>query len=178
MNHLQFEEWIFSDEPLLPEQQTALEEHLHSCEGCRQLYAAWRSAEDWLQAPATITPQAGFTARWESRAVAQQQRRRRLRGGLLSILILLTGIALVFASLGVFAWSNGGTTHAIVQTTESITQFWTFVITSVRISSVMVEQFPAISFMVIWTLMGAIMILTFIWLASYYTLPRNRLALN
>ncbi|MDX1437119.1 MAG: zf-HC2 domain-containing protein [Anaerolineales bacterium] len=176
MNHQQFEEWIFNDEPLLPDQELALEEHLHSCEDCRRLYTAWRSAEDWLQSPATITPAAGFTARWEARAEAEQARRRRRINGLWSVLILLAGIGLVLASLGVFAWSNGGPANAIVEAAESVTQFWTFLSASIRVSSVIVEQFPVASFMLIWALMGAALILAFIWLASFYQVTRIPLA--
>lgn len=178
MNHPRYEEWIFGDEPLLPEQQLELEQHLDSCPDCRQLYTAWRSAEASLQTPVMASPDTGFALRWQAQAEAEQQTRRRWLGGLWSVLILIAVAALIVASLSVFSWSHGGATNAIVLATDTLTEFWAFLIASFRISTVLLELFPPLTLILVWGLMGAVTIMVLIWLMSYYQLSNRRRTLT
>jgi predicted anti-sigma-YlaC factor YlaD len=178
MNHQPFEEWIFSEKALSPDQRLGLENHLSTCADCRQLFTAWQSAEDMLHEPVTAGPDQGFALRWQANAVADQARRRRRFGSLLILLILLAVAGLILASLSVFVWSYGGPANAIIQATDTLTQYWTILIASFRVSSIVVQQFPAVSLLLIWGLLGAISILFLIWLASYYQLTTQRRTLT
>ncbi len=77
-NHLLIEEWLLSAANLTPQEHAQLQEHLNSCEFCRQLSAAWQEVEVQLKAAPTRSPQPGFTLRWQSRLAQEQQRRQRL----------------------------------------------------------------------------------------------------
>lgn len=79
MNHRFFEERLFADEPLPPEEQILLEEHIHSCERCRALHTAWQETKVELKLAQWVNPREGFSQRWRERylrqtALAQQRR--------------------------------------------------------------------------------------------------------
>ncbi len=81
--HQPFEEWIFSDEALLPEQSLALQEHLRTCDSCRCRQAAWRNVERLFCTSVPVSPAPGFTNRWQERMYAQQVLRQRRHGWML-----------------------------------------------------------------------------------------------
>jgi anti-sigma factor RsiW len=69
MDHKPFEAWLISDEPLLPEDEQRLHEHIESCESCRQLSTSWAEVQDLFREPQLVQPPAGFTERWQTRLV-------------------------------------------------------------------------------------------------------------
>ena len=73
MNHQPFKNWMFSDEPLRPEQIKLLEAHLATCESCQSLSSAWREVGTILQSEQSIQPTINFTERWQSRLVTQNE---------------------------------------------------------------------------------------------------------
>ncbi|HZD55798.1 MAG TPA: zf-HC2 domain-containing protein [Anaerolineales bacterium] len=66
MNHQLFEDWLFSEDPLSPDQVQALEDHLKTCDSCRQLSVAWSEVETLFVSAPPAMPAAGFTARWKA----------------------------------------------------------------------------------------------------------------
>ena len=67
MNEHQFyESLIFSEEALTDPEQSALEQHLVSCESCKALQEGWASSAALLCCPAPKQPAAGFVDRWNS----------------------------------------------------------------------------------------------------------------
>lgn len=71
MDHKPYESWLVADEPLLPEQEISLHEHLDSCETCRQLQKSWNEVEGIFEERIFILPQPGFTERWQLRLAAE-----------------------------------------------------------------------------------------------------------
>lgn len=95
MNHRFFEERLFSDEPLPPEEQILLEEHIHACERCQALRAGWQEMEVELKLAQWVAPREGFSQRWRERylrhtALAQQRRA-------LVVLLVTSLLAALFA---------------------------------------------------------------------------------
>lgn len=74
MNHQPFENWLLSDEPLSPEQNLALQEHLSTCETCCQIEANWDSLQALMREAPVVAPAPGFTIRWQARQAEQRQR--------------------------------------------------------------------------------------------------------
>ncbi|MBN2147091.1 MAG: zf-HC2 domain-containing protein [Anaerolineales bacterium] len=72
MNHQPFRSWLLSEEPLPPEQAQALQEHLQSCEACRQIDHAWNDVHALFQHLPDAVPAPGFTERWQQRMVENQ----------------------------------------------------------------------------------------------------------
>ena len=102
-NHLHIEEWLLSASSLTPDEQSLLQEHLKSCESCRQLSEAWQEVEYQLKATQMRSPEPGFTGRWQSRLAQDQHRRQRWQA--IYVVGLCSGIALVLILfLGVWAW--------------------------------------------------------------------------
>jgi hypothetical protein len=68
MNHQPFEQWLLADEPLNPDQYTALQGHLQVCESCRKLSASWSEVKQLFQSTPVVQPASGFVARWRTRS--------------------------------------------------------------------------------------------------------------
>ena len=90
-NHQHFEEWLFSEEDLSPEDSHSLEEHLHTCSACCQLSLAWREVERDIQEASELSPTAGFTDRWQVRLASEKRKQQRRQN--LSILLFTVGVA-------------------------------------------------------------------------------------
>ena len=67
MDHKPYESWLVADEPLQPDQEISLQEHLETCKSCRQLQTSWRKVEVIFAERNFIQPQPGFTERWQLR---------------------------------------------------------------------------------------------------------------
>ena len=102
-NHLLIEEWLLSAANLTPQEHVQLQEHLNSCESCRQLSEAWQEVEYQLKAAPMRSPEPGFILRWQNRLAQEQQRSQRLQtvtvlalgvGAALSLVLLLGLLAL------------------------------------------------------------------------------------
>jgi predicted anti-sigma-YlaC factor YlaD len=100
MNHQPYEDWLFSDNPILPEHRKELQEHLRKCDSCRQLSEAWGNVQTLLSLPEQVKPNAGFSARWLSRLEERERRNEQrqswmmliLTGGVAAILLILMGV--------------------------------------------------------------------------------------
>jgi hypothetical protein len=65
MDHKPYETWLITEDPLLPDQQTQLDEHLKSCPSCRQLQYSWQKVEQLFGEAPVLEPRTGFTNRWQ-----------------------------------------------------------------------------------------------------------------
>ncbi len=70
MGHQPYESWLISEDPLLPEQEQSLHEHVRSCESCRQLSASWVEIQELFGDPQLVKPSVGFTERWQTHLAA------------------------------------------------------------------------------------------------------------
>ncbi len=70
MGHQPYESWLISEIPLLPEEKQSLNEHIASCESCRQLSASWAEIQELFREPSLVKPSVGFTERWQARLTA------------------------------------------------------------------------------------------------------------
>ena len=92
MNHLPFETWLLSDEPLSEDDSQALREHLQGCEQCNQLKDAWTSVEVLFADIPEMEPTPGFVNRWQTRLESSRQIEQFIRHRWQSW-IMLIGIA-------------------------------------------------------------------------------------
>ena len=78
MDHQPFENWLFSEGDLEPQEKKALNEHLKDCSTCDSLTQAWNAIESEIHASPVLAPPAGFSSRWRERLYEkriQQQRK-------------------------------------------------------------------------------------------------------
>lgn len=97
MDHKPYETWLISDDPLLPDQQTQLDEHLESCNSCRQLKYSWQEVEELFGEAPVIKPKAGFIDRWQIRLLEELslQKEREERRSTWAFLASTTGAAVL-----------------------------------------------------------------------------------
>jgi hypothetical protein len=111
MSHQPFENWLFSDEPIEPEQSKALKSHLEQCKQCNQLSIALGRVTESISTSSTPLPNPGFTARWYQRLseYRQKQQERRIWLAILGLLTLasLILLGLFFINLTNFNFSFG-----------------------------------------------------------------------
>lgn len=92
MDHLQFEEWLFSEKKLDSIQQNEYHQHMDQCDSCRALATAMGEVDKALIQAEFASPASGFTVRWEQRLEDDLYRRGSWKGWLVmsvgAILIL------------------------------------------------------------------------------------------
>lgn len=91
MKHQPFEDWLLNDMPITTEQKRELDSHVRSCAYCSALVETGFA----LKTVKKAAPQAGFTARFQTRLAVRKavERRRRYFG---SVLFTAGGLALLF----------------------------------------------------------------------------------
>lgn len=104
MKHPSFEEWLFAEEPLQPEQSEALVEHLQECADCRLLKEADQAVLRFITEAPAMAPAPGFTARWEARlAESRQKAHEKQLALILGLTALFAGGLFIVMLLG-FSW--------------------------------------------------------------------------
>jgi len=93
LNHQPFRDWINTEDTLLPEQAQALQEHLRTCEPCRQLEASWIQVRQALRTSAPIEPNPGFVKRWQVHLTERRKIQHRRQS--LMMLAFTGGVAFV-----------------------------------------------------------------------------------
>jgi hypothetical protein len=103
MNHQPFEDWLFLDEPLTPQENASLQAHLQECTACRQLAGALHQMEADFRGIPFIGPEPGFVGRWQALNEANRQRLHR-KQSLAMLAFLILGALLAVGSLCVLLW--------------------------------------------------------------------------
>ena len=96
MNHQPYEDWVISDDPILPEQNSELQAHLRKCDSCRQLSESWVDVQNLLHVTHQVKPQAGFSERWLARLEEQERKNKQRQSW---IMLILTGGVAIFLLL-------------------------------------------------------------------------------
>lgn len=95
--HLPFEEWLLSERSLSAYQEQALNEHLQTCEACRQLDQTWGSVSNLFRTAPVVAPKVGFTIRWAQRQAAERLQKQRRQAWIIFGIVALN--AVVFLTL-------------------------------------------------------------------------------
>ena len=90
MNHRPFEDWLLNDQPLTPTEKRDLDTHIRTCKYC----AALAETGLVLRSVRMVSPQPGFTSRFQKCLAAQRIADRRRFCGL--SVFLLGGAGLLF----------------------------------------------------------------------------------
>jgi anti-sigma factor RsiW len=100
MSHQPYETYLFSGEPLDQDQQSSLEAHLLTCEGCAHLAHAMDRLDQAFFSSTTPSPMPGFTDRFQVRLAAHRQERQSrnlwlMTIGLFALASLIIGIIML-----------------------------------------------------------------------------------
>ncbi len=127
MNHRPFEDWLLDDQPLDPQQQRDLQNHLRDCVSCSAIVESNMA----LRGTRMLSPEPGFADRFAVRLARRcvEQRWRQVIGTVLLVLsglgmmVILAGPAVVDALTSPSAWIT------------AVVGYFLFVITSFRVLS-------------------------------------------
>jgi hypothetical protein len=90
MNHQPFEDWLLNDMPITNEQKRDLDQHMRTCTYCSAIVETGIA----LKSVKKVSPQAGFTTRFQARLAERKlaERRRRIWG---AVLFTFGGLAML-----------------------------------------------------------------------------------
>lgn len=89
MNHQPFENWLFSEDPLPPENKRELDEHIQTCDQCRDIQDAWFGVATLFQDVPDLEPAPGFVERWSNRLAVEKKLDQSVRHRWQSIIMLI-----------------------------------------------------------------------------------------
>ena len=99
-DHQLFEELLFSDGAISPEDAASLENHMLGCATCRALSVAWAEVEGEIDRAPHISPAPGFANRWGVRLEVEKLKKHRRQG--LSILFFsVIGAAILIVLMAI-----------------------------------------------------------------------------
>ena len=174
MNHLPYKEWLLTEAPLSAEQDDALQEHLRTCETCRQIEPAWMDVKALMQKTPAAEPLPGFSGRWQVRL--EQHRLSKQRRLAWIILGIMAGIALVLSALfGLqlmqIADAPGNLILLVVsRLTNILSIYWSLGDIFSSISAFI----PSVPWLLMIFGMGMLSFLSVLWLATYRKLTLAR----
>jgi hypothetical protein len=99
MKSQSFDDWIFADKPLNPDQENILKEAIATLavESLSPLVQSFQQVEHTLRGAAMAAPAPGFTSRWQKRLAEKKARQQRLMVGLGALLALGSAAAIGLA---------------------------------------------------------------------------------
>jgi len=100
LNHQPFKDWLFSEEPLNPQDALLFQEHLRTCEDCQGQRLAWNGARHLFQSTGQVDPAPGFVNRWQMRLAAQLLRKQHK----LAWTFFFAAAGLALLTLAVLGW--------------------------------------------------------------------------
>ncbi|MEA3350965.1 MAG: zf-HC2 domain-containing protein [Chloroflexota bacterium] len=181
MKHQPFETWLLLDDPLEPEQIQALDDHLRTCQHCRQLRDAWAGAAALLHDAPAPEPAPGFTQRWQERLKKDRRKEiaTRYRWQSWIILILIANVVSVLAI--VLGLEFFATYDSLIE----VLLFWVYRLTSLltlvnilqdiitTLLNVLPELLPAGGWAALAGLLGGITLLWAAFIAKIAQIPRR-----
>ena len=167
MDHRPYKDWLLGDDPLTPEQSTALDAHLSECAACRQLEDGWGNVQLLFEDIPAVNPPAGLINRWQQRLANETSRRQKqqawlavgLAGGVALSLLVILGFLLVDV---LQAPSQLG----LIVVTRLLTLVF-YLDTAWEITSLFSEVSPSISIAGFALFSGLVSILIVLWLVVF-----------
>ena len=97
MNHQPFETWLLSDDALDEDQTRSLQAHLATCDQCARISASWGQVHQLFEATAEITPEPGFSMRWQERLAEHNKQVHHYQSWI--VLGIISGVAVLLLVL-------------------------------------------------------------------------------
>jgi len=175
MNHQYFEDLLFAEQPLTPQDNAVLQAHLQDCESCQMLAGAWQEVENQLHRSAMLEPAPGFTDRWQTRLARDGQRVQR-RQSMLLLGFSIGGATLLLASLAVLLLPMADSPIVFVAAWLSrLAEMANIVVSAGDVVSSIFQSVSG-SVSLFWVILGSglVSLLAVVWLVSYRVLSAPR----
>jgi hypothetical protein len=167
MNHRPFEDWLLENQPLTPEQNQELKNHLKTCTTCLAL----TEVDLMLKTSRLVAPRAGFTERFQLKLVTEKQLARKRQFWGLGILGLIAILAMGFLVVQLFSiWLSSPAEIFVTWVT-----WWVTLVSSIRtygtIGLVFVKIAAGMIPLPLWLGMaGGSFLLVLVWVTSLWKL--------
>jgi hypothetical protein len=89
MNHQPFEDWLFYEESLTPEENNELKHHLENCDHCRKLQDSWLGVVNLFNDVPEVGPTPNFVSKWQERLIFERQMDMVVRNRWQSMIMLI-----------------------------------------------------------------------------------------
>jgi hypothetical protein len=173
-NHLPFREWIRSGDPLTPEQNQSLQEHLRSCPECSQIQAALLEVQSLFQSSGMVAPAIGFADRWQQRLVFHRIKQQRQKAWVLFFVASFMAVLILSLISGRFLLILTSPTVIL----SSAVYLWTYTLIALEgireIGWQLVRLLPPISLLGFTFFLGFISLMSVLWLVTYRQLTAVR----
>ena len=174
LNHPPFSEWLLAGEPLTPEQNNNLHDHLQSCPACSQLQSSLFDVRHQFKTSGMTAPDPGFTDRWRERLVVQRLKRQRRNAWILFFFAAIMAVGI----LGVISWRVLEVVTSPISLLSATVYFWTVTLVTVDgIRSMLwsfVQLLPPMSYMGLLLFIGFFSQMSVLWLVTYRQLTTLR----
>jgi len=173
MNHQPFRDWLLSEEKLSADQILQMQEHLQSCESCRQTEVAWLDVESAFQKIPQVLPAPGFTDRWQTRLAEYKEHKQKRAGWMtigFTVVIIISLLGLLITQL----WS------LIQAPGPYLAELFTRIFSLVAVYLTLQDIFRSFSGSVplyivgVFFLLGIVSFMSVLWLATYRKLSLAR----
>jgi hypothetical protein len=174
MNHQPFRDWLLSEEKLSSDQIHEVQEHLQSCESCKQTQIAWQDVESAFHNVPDVKPAPGFTARWQTHLAEYLDRKQKRRGWVMigfTSLIIITLLGLLVTQVWSLIQAPG---PYLVAWFDRLFGLVTIYFTLQDIFSSITGIIPLFAFVGMFFLVGIISFMSVLWLATYRKLSMAR----
>lgn len=172
--HPPFSNWLLSGETLPAQQNIALQEHLRTCEGCRQLQTALSEVHYEFRMVGQVAPAAGFTDRWQLRL--NRQRVKRQRRSAWFMFFSAASMALVILTL--VGWQIAGVFDSPASILSSLVYVWTYgVVMAERMTDIFgitLRLLPSMTILGGIFFIGFCTLMSVLWLVTYRQLTNGR----
>jgi hypothetical protein len=167
MNHQPFRDWLLSEEKLSSDQIQEMQEHLQSCETCRQTEVAWLEVESTFHNVPHVKPAPGFTNRWQTQLAEYLDRKQKRRGwmiiGFTGLIIISLLVLLVTQLLSLLQAPGAYLAVWFTRLFGMVSIFYTLK----DIFSSFSGNIPIYTFIGMFFLVGIISFMSVLWLATY-----------
>ena len=168
MNHQPFEHWLLSDEPLTPQMQQALQEHLAICDQCRRLKVSLEHIDNLFAESSMVEPREGFSNRWLARVAAAEETRKVAKQRWQSWIWLAIIFVGLVVSFGVMGYQLSGyllhPVSVLIETVFQITSVLVLLHNVMEIGMVLVKILPKVIKPTVWGGMLSAMVMgSFLW---------------
>lgn len=173
IDHQQFEEWVWSESRLDPEQAAALQEHLSSCIKCRELYASWEKIHGEMVRAPVINAPAGFAARWnqdlaERKMFAKEIQTRRM------VLFSFSGALITFLAVIGLTFLMSSPVELVTGIVKSISGLITIINRFGSVFSSLIRIIPPIIPAFYWVAITTIFsFLALLWIVSIWRIAKQ-----
>ncbi|MCJ7623047.1 MAG: hypothetical protein MUO76_06065 [Anaerolineaceae bacterium] len=171
MCHQPFETWILDEKDITDDERIMLQSHLDECGQCSKLQQSWLSARSKMELSQMLSPEPGFTSRWQDNLTKklQEQQMRQVFKLRRFFLYLGTANVLTMILLVSFIMISGSPVNWLVSTLNQLLELTVWLGQTQHFVVSLIQALPPIFPITFWILLtSGVSTLALIWVVSIW----------